>query len=97
MACRNGEFDPKSIFEIFQIQSLQKSKEAVQLRKRDLKFFREEVKRAYRERRNQMPLLKGKSQRVISHNIREMEKAGHPHDQAVAAAMRQAHGKGGKK
>jgi hypothetical protein len=44
-----------------------------------------------------MPLLHGKSQKVISHNIREMEKAGHPHDQAVAAAMRQAYGKGGKK
>jgi hypothetical protein len=40
-----------------------------------------------------MPLLKGKSQRVISHNIKEMQKAGHPHDQAVAATMRQAHGK----
>lgn len=37
-----------------------------------------------------MPLKKGKSQKTISHNIREMEKAGHPHNQAVAAAMHQA-------
>jgi hypothetical protein len=37
-----------------------------------------------------MPLSKGKSQAVISENIREMMKAGHPQDQAVAAAMRMA-------
>lgn len=37
-----------------------------------------------------MALLKGKSQSVISENIREMRKAGHPEDQAVAAAMRMA-------
>jgi hypothetical protein len=43
-----------------------------------------------------MPLLHGKSKKVIAYNIKEMEKAGHPHDQAVAAAMRQAHGKKGK-
>lgn len=37
-----------------------------------------------------MPLKKGKSQKTISENIREMRHAGHPQDQSVAAAMRQA-------
>lgn len=35
-----------------------------------------------------MPLLKGKSE--IGHNIREMEAAGHPRKQAIAAALREA-------
>jgi hypothetical protein len=35
-----------------------------------------------------MPLLKGKSE--IGHNIKEMEESGHPHNQAVAAALRTA-------
>lgn len=34
-----------------------------------------------------MPLKKGRSQKVISSNIAEMEAAGHPHDQSVAAAL----------
>ena len=42
-----------------------------------------------------MPLRKGKS--AIGDNIREMRRAGYPHDQAVAAAMRTAHGKKRKK
>lgn len=39
-----------------------------------------------------MPLKSGSSQATISTNIREMEKAGHPPDQAKAAAERKAHG-----
>ena len=38
-----------------------------------------------------MPLLSGNSQKIISRNISEMVKAGHPHDQAVAAALSKAH------
>jgi hypothetical protein len=37
-----------------------------------------------------MPLLKGKGQKTIGANIREMIHAGHPQDQAVAAALNQA-------
>ena len=36
-----------------------------------------------------MPLKKGKSPKVVSSNIREMIRAGHPRDQAIAAAMSQ--------
>ena len=37
-----------------------------------------------------MPLIKSGSKAAISENIREMVHAGHPQDQAVAAAMRNA-------
>lgn len=37
-----------------------------------------------------MPLLPGKSDAIISRNIREMRRAGHPQKQAVAAAMTNA-------
>lgn len=37
-----------------------------------------------------MPLLPGKKN--IGHNIGEMQSAGHPHDQAVAAALRTVYG-----
>ncbi|MBX6315857.1 MAG: hypothetical protein IRY99_23535, partial [Isosphaeraceae bacterium] len=39
-----------------------------------------------------MPLLAGTDRATIAHNIREMERAGHPHDQAVAAALHTAYG-----
>lgn len=37
-----------------------------------------------------MPLKSGKSQAVIASNIKELKKAGHPHDQAVAIALHNA-------
>lgn len=37
-----------------------------------------------------MPIEKGSSRSVISHNISEMEASGHPHNQAVAAALHEA-------
>lgn len=41
-----------------------------------------------------MPLLPGKQN--IGHNISEMEKAGHPHKQAVAAALNKARESGAR-
>lgn len=43
-----------------------------------------------------MPLKKGSSKKTITSNIHEMAAAGHPHEQAVAAALHTAYPKGGK-
>ena len=43
-----------------------------------------------------MPLRKGKSRAIISQNIREMVKSGHPQKQAVAAALETARKSGAK-
>lgn len=37
-----------------------------------------------------MPLKKGKSKKVIGHNIKEMELSGHPKNQSIAAALSEA-------
>lgn len=44
-----------------------------------------------------MPLLHGKSKKVVEHNIHEMVRAGHPAKQAVAASLSSAdkYAKGG--
>lgn len=43
-----------------------------------------------------MPLEKGKSKKVIGKNISEMERSGHPKNQAIAAALDQARKSGAK-
>jgi len=43
------------------------------------------------------PLKSGRSKKVISYNIAEMIRAGHPRNQAVAAAMRSAMRSAGSK
>lgn len=37
-----------------------------------------------------MPLKKGKSQKAISYNIKELRHSGKPQNQAIAIAMRKA-------
>lgn len=44
-----------------------------------------------------MPLKKGKSDKIVSANIREMIKAGYPQKQAVAASLETARRSPGKK
>lgn len=43
-----------------------------------------------------MPLKKGASKKVISRNISEMIKSGHPRKQAIAASLSQARKSGAK-
>lgn len=43
-----------------------------------------------------MPLHKGKSRKVIGENIKEMEEAGHPAKQSIAAALNEARESGAK-
>lgn len=43
-----------------------------------------------------MPLAKGKSKKIISKNIKEMVKSGHPQKQAIAASLNQARKSGAK-
>lgn len=43
-----------------------------------------------------MPLSKGKSKKIISKNISEMVRSGHPRDQAIAASLSQARKAGAK-
>jgi len=43
-----------------------------------------------------MPLVKGKSRAVIGENIKEMEAAGHPKAQSIAAALNNARKSGAK-
>lgn len=43
-----------------------------------------------------MPLSKGTSRAVIGRNIKEMEAAGHPAKQAIAASLNQARKSGAK-
>jgi hypothetical protein len=43
-----------------------------------------------------MPLKKGKSKKVIGENIAEMERAGHPRNQSIAASLNEARKSGAK-
>lgn len=45
---------------------------------------------SHRDKDKAMPLMKGNSDGIISANISEMRAAGHPEDQAIAAAYRNA-------
>jgi len=44
-----------------------------------------------------VPLMRGKSQKSVHHNIAKLIKEGYPHDQAIAIAMSKAGKKPKKK
>ncbi len=44
----------------------------------------------------QMPLKSGKSKKIVSENISEMIKSGHPKKQAIAASLNEARTSGAK-
>ena len=44
-----------------------------------------------------MPLKKGKSQKVIGSNIKEMIASGHPREQSIAASLNTARKSNGQK
>ena len=48
------------------------------------------------KKERKMPLHKGKSSKVIGENIGEMEAAGHPKAQAIAASLNEARESGAK-
>ena len=43
-----------------------------------------------------MPLKKGTSKSIVSKNIAEMERSGHPKNQSIAAALSEARKSGAK-
>lgn len=43
-----------------------------------------------------MPLLKGKSKKIVGENISEMIKSGHPRNQAIAASLNEARKSGAR-
>lgn len=61
----------------------------------DVEILPEYNKTEY-EVRYYMPLKKGKSRATIGSNIKEMEAAGHPKNQAIAAALNEARKSGAK-
>lgn len=63
-----------------------------------LKAFAEDIDKCVTDylKENNMPLAKGKSKKVIGKNIKEMEEAGHPKNQAIAASLNEARKSGAK-
>jgi hypothetical protein len=69
-----------------------------QIERERLEFERrlEKRRKKAKERKAAMPLKKGKSQKTVGSNIRELQSSGYPHKQAVAIALKKA-GKSKKK